>query len=873
MRDCEYPNLTQFLNQYRCKKIDGQYTKPPTHTSLAKGSFNIPDSELDNFIDLYIREIKNKNPVHLTETNVEVSPIKIDIDLKFDASKYNDRVYDSELVKNFVMICNKWLKTIFNGPDENFYAFVFERKEPYVYKNKTLKDGFHIMYPYIACNTAYQHILRKELLLNTKELFSSLNCLNPLSDIIDESIISRNNWMMYGSSKPSLEPYLLTKIIDLKGSYLSLFDYKDPYELIKLFSIRNKTPSNMHEDEKKKLDELCSEMKEKKAQKKIKLMINKPEIHRILNADQRKLIKKLVSILSPIRCDKYESWMNVGWCLFNISPELFEVWNEFSMKSSKYDHNECMDIWRNMKMKEDGFTLGSLKAWAKEDNKEEYEEIIKQSKTEAVFKYLEKPDDASIATALKIYYKDEFVCTEENGKMWYYFKNHMWYKSPRGLTLRSKLSHEFSNLYYNRLNQLTREKCEASEEEQDKYAERIDKLGKIARGFSSNTTKTRIMNESIENFYDEDFIERLDNNPNLIGFDNGIYDLENDVFRSGKPDDYVSLSTGYDFHPYSIEEPDEKMTELLIFLQQIMYDSNIYNYILTFLGSTLAGKNPDELFHIFTGSGSNGKSKMMDLMKYSLGKYYSTINTTLLTKARPSSNQASPDVLGLKGKRLIVASEPEKNDKITAGFMKLLSGGDDVKARNLYSSHEIEFKPFFKMVMLCNDLPRIDSHDDGTWRRIRVGPFKSRFVDKPRKLNEYPIDRTLSDKLKDWRERMMAILLYYHRQYKTVGLKIVKEVVEETEKYKQDTNAFAQFAKEKLCTLDPPRKRGHLPINVIYNDHFKHWYQQIYDKKIPSRTEMSNELQKLNGFGKCDYRGWKNIGLKEEMEFESDDEE
>lgn len=53
--------------------------------------------------------------------------------------------------------------------------------------------------------------------------------------------------------------------------------------------------------------------------------------------------------------------------------------------------------------------------------------------------------------------------------------------------------------------------------------------------------------DKMDKFGDDEFESKLDNNVNLVGFDNGILDIEQQVFREGKPEDYVSLTTGWDY--------------------------------------------------------------------------------------------------------------------------------------------------------------------------------------------------------------------------------------------------------------------------------------------------------------------------------------
>ena len=55
------------------------------------------------------------------------------------------------------------------------------------------------------------------------------------------------------------------------------------------------------------------------------------------------------------------------------------------------------------------------------------------------------------------------------------------------------------------------------------------------------------MIEAKELFYDGDFMEKLDTNPYLLCFNNGVMDFKEKEFRDGRPDDYISLSTNINY--------------------------------------------------------------------------------------------------------------------------------------------------------------------------------------------------------------------------------------------------------------------------------------------------------------------------------------
>jgi phage/plasmid-associated DNA primase len=68
--------------------------------------------------------------------------------------------------------------------------------------------------------------------------------------------------------------------------------------------------------------------------------------------------------------------------------------------------------------------------------------------------------------------------------------------------------------------------------------------------------------------------------------------------------------------------------------------------------------------------------------------------------------------------------------------MKFLTGNDPINARNLYKSKMETYQPQFKLALLCNDIPEMDSNDDAVWARCRCVEFPITFVDNPKTENQ-----------------------------------------------------------------------------------------------------------------------------------------
>jgi hypothetical protein len=89
-------------------------------------------------------------------------------------------------------------------------------------------------------------------------------------------------------------------------------------------------------------------------------------------------LKRYVDLLSVESADNYEKWMKVGLILFkyNNSKSSYELFKAFSKKSSKYDAHYCKLKWNSFANKQyDRITLGTLKSYARSDNKEEYDKL------------------------------------------------------------------------------------------------------------------------------------------------------------------------------------------------------------------------------------------------------------------------------------------------------------------------------------------------------------------------------------------------------------------------------------------------------------------------------------------------------------------
>jgi phage/plasmid-associated DNA primase len=199
-------------------------------------------------------------------------------------------------------------------------------------------------------------------------------------------------------------------------------------------------------------------------------------------------------------------------------------------------------------------------------------------------------------------------------------------------------------------------------------------------------------------------------------------------------------------------------------------------------------------------------------MRYTFGDYCSSLQATALTRKRPESGAANPDIISIKNKRFIYLQEPDDKEPLNTSRMKQFSGEDVVEARALYEDQQ-RFRITGKLFMMCNRLPPITSMDRGTWRRIRVIPFGSKFVDpsdpelKTKKANVFLRDNKLDEKLRMWREAWLGLLVHiFETEYLVNGLEpIPQAVLEESSKYRDNFDQYGKFKAERMIDFRDPR--------------------------------------------------------------------
>lgn len=835
-----------------------------THTSLGKptGSFYIPAESYHTFLKMYAESIDNGDDIALTEKHRHIAPILIDLDFRFPLQGESlSRVYTSQHIKDIVRIYAQEIVSIFKPQEQTFILYAMEKPAPSI-AQKRMKDGLHIVVPSIVSKPSAQFVLRNRVIPKLASVFESMGVVNKIDDVVDEAVIERNNWMMYGSKKPNNAAYTLTHMLEFNCATSELVVVTDEYEfttcdLVTEMSIRNKhdeTPTTESAaSEINAIEEVLNERRKKMETSKI--VVGEEQNNHQNEYQSIEEIQALVEILDPERASNYNDWVRLGWCLRNIDHRLLDTWIAFSRKSPKFRDGECDRLW--MYMRKSGLGPGTMHMWAKKDNPTQYTEIIRRDLRKLLFESRSGTHN-DVARVVYHMFQHDYVCASIRQRIWYEFRNHHWHQSDSAFTLRLKLSNEVWREYMAAARDLSHRAAESNnQDQQDKFHEYAKKMLETAQKLKTTNFKDNVMKECAEMFYIEKFEEKLDSNCNLIGFENGVYDLDAQEFREGRPEDFVSFSTNINYIPY--DPAHHVMRDIKSYLAQVLTKPSVREYVMKLFSTFLHGAVKEQKFNIWTGSGSNSKSLCINLFENCFGDYCCKFPITLLTQKRAASNAATSELARAKGKRFACLQEPSEDEKLNIGLMKELSGGDKIMARALFSS-PIEFVPQFKMLLLCNHLPSVPSDDGGTWRRIRVVEFTSKFCDSPQEENEFPIDYELPNKMLQWKEHFMSMLIEYYKLYKIEGNMEPEEVLACTRDYKRQNDHLADFMHN--CVEE--KAGAFLSINEAFAE-LKSWAKDDnIPIKIPTKAELEKYMSKQCGKATIGnhVKGFKNYRLK-----------
>ncbi|AYV84787.1 MAG: DNA primase [Hyperionvirus sp.] len=568
-----------------------------------------------------------------------------------------------------------------------------------------------------------------------------------------EKVIGTEHKIIKGTMKDFVLEYIDEAQISL-GDYQHLQDSKPSGSIAKDAREKNSKKSKIKNSQ-KPVDEIDPYESKEKDSKKLEMVPNEPingmspgkknEIKRI---EWAILYKFFDECFKQERFDDRDTWIQIGIAIKNRYGDWgLELFRYFSKKATKPDPEESLQkTYNGFKVGgNDPATIATIYYYAKEDNKETYIKLIKTDSPFAEFS-LTSHRMASLISMLR---PNDFVWI---GKELYCYNGKFWENDD--LLMLNYIGSELFDFLKDIL--VT---CFWTTDKKmfDSMKRSLDRLQALPFQIEiMKSTRKFMTNNEIE----------FDTKDNLLGFKNIVYDLTLAEFRNYRQDDYISITTGYNWIEPTVDEVN-RVRELLASIHRIEPERNFY---LEILSTSLRGKCLEK-FLLANGPGRNGKGAEHDLLLAGLGNYAMIASNALLFEKTKTGS--CPERANIHKKRLIIFRELTASGKIENNLMKEITGGGSIAARGHYEQGKDITKILHNTTIVeCNKKPNFAQEPT----RAEIGrvidfPFRVIFVETLAEVDEANNMFLGNEKYKDknWQDQhkraLMKILFIAYKGY------------------------------------------------------------------------------------------------------------
>ncbi len=280
--------------------------------------------------------------------------------------------------------------------------------------------------------------------------------------------------------------------------------------------------------------------------------------------------------------------------------------------------------------------------------------------------------------------------------------------------------------------------------------------------------------------------EDFDSNNWLLNCENGTIDLRTgDCYPQRQADMITKLAP-------VVYDREAKSVLFHAFLNKIYAGKqDLISYVQRAIGYSLTGQQSERVLFVLQGGGRNGKTTLLEIIRFVLGDYAGQIPIrALMSQKNGGGLNATPEFADLRGLRFVTSSETEDGQALAESTIKLLTGGNTVKARGLYQGYT-EFAPTHHIFLDCNHKPDVRGTDEAIWDRIRLIPFDVRIPDED-------VDANLLEKLKEEAPGILNWAVQGCLEWQRIGgLGTPPDVIKAGKEYRDENDIFGQFLDER----------------------------------------------------------------------------
>ncbi|MGQ9851700.1 MAG: phage/plasmid primase, P4 family, partial [Aggregatilineaceae bacterium] len=311
--------------------------------------------------------------------------------------------------------------------------------------------------------------------------------------------------------------------------------------------------------------------------------------------------------------------------------------------------------------------------------------------------------------------------------------------------------------------------------------------------------------------------EEWDKDPWLLNVQNGTLDLRTCELRPHQPADLLTQLAPVAYDPAAKGEHWQRH------LETFLPDPDVRRQVQRDLGLALVGADLEEILPIWYGTGGNGKSTTLRVLRDLLGDYAKMAPPRLLVASKYERHPS--ELADLYGCRVLFSVEIGNGARLDEERVKMLTGGENVKARFMHKDF-FEFPRTWTITLVCNHKPEIRGTDNGIWRRIRLVPWT---VALP-KEHQRPQEEVVAELLAEG-PAILAWMVEGLRDWQRDHHWMAEAVRVATEAYRAEQDILGGFLAD-CCEIGP---RFTVPVGALY-DAYTQWAERNGEEPLNKNT-------------------------------------
>ncbi len=276
---------------------------------------------------------------------------------------------------------------------------------------------------------------------------------------------------------------------------------------------------------------------------------------------------------------------------------------------------------------------------------------------------------------------------------------------------------------------------------------------------------------------------KFNENPYTIVFKNGILDVNTLEFKPMNPECLESIQINANYNPnaksQTVDEFFHTATKGNQSIEQLLYEAIGYSMLKT---------NELQKAFLLVGSGRNGKSTFLDLIKEVLGRE----NTTAIAFKDLANNFRAS---AMNNKLASLAGDISSAPLNDSDIVKSIISGEEIMVEQKYKDAYSK-SLFATMFFAANKLPRTPDQSYGFYRRLTIIPFTADLTAVSRVEGMNFKRKLMEQEALDYTAYKAVVAI--HRLLKTTKeFTTPKEVVDMMEQYKIDNSSVLSWFHEK----------------------------------------------------------------------------